>query len=243
MYVVGDNGTEEDPRSLPTVIPNGSENHTNPRAVPPVGRRPARVRTIAERAAGGAVRLDPGPVTLTREQICVPLENNGFIALAAAGEFGRRQAWACTGYDSGKPIRALPNPAINATAGADFRTFVSYADIGPDLQMIDNPGEAFPALMLGSPFTQAEESCPRPNPDVPTWHANGLFRFQVGLADDEIGYLIPAWGFASGTPGLFNNDTCYQDENGHGHKLESESAGPTAPTTSPTRSRRCSRGT
>jgi len=43
-----------------------------------------------------------------------------------------------------------------------------------------------------------------------------------------IGYMIPAWGFASGTPGLFNNDTCYQDMHGHGHKLESESAGPTS---------------
>jgi hypothetical protein len=82
--------------------------------------------------------------------------------------------------------------------------------------------------MLGSPFGVEDESCNRPNPAVPTWHANGLFRFQVGLADDLIGYLIPAWGFASDTPGLFNNDTCYQDMNGHGHKLESESAGPTS---------------
>jgi hypothetical protein len=63
---------------------------------------------------------------------------------------------------------------------------------------------------------------------VPTWHARGLFRFQVGLADDLLGYLIPAWAFASGTPGLFSNDLCYQDMNGHGHKLESESAGPTS---------------
>jgi hypothetical protein len=82
--------------------------------------------------------------------------------------------------------------------------------------------------MLGSPFGASDESCPRPNPAVPTWHADGLFRFQVGLADDMIGYLIPAWAFASGTPGLFNNDACYQDEHGHGHKLESESAGPTS---------------
>jgi hypothetical protein len=43
-----------------------------------------------------------------------------------------------------------------------------------------------------------------------------------------LGYMIPDWAFASGTPGLFNNDTCYQDMNGHAHKLESESAGPTS---------------
>ena len=229
MFLVGDNGSEEDPESLPTAIPNGSENHTNPqtqyRQAMATGQAFA---AIAEQAAASAVRLAPGAVTLTREPICVPLENNGFVALAAAGEFGRRQAWACTGYDSGTPVAPIPNGSITPTAGTDFRTFVSYAHIGPDLEFIDNPGEAFPALMLGSPFGVQDESCNRPNPAVPTWHANAVFRFQVGLADDMIGYMIPAWAFASGTPGLFNNDTCYQDAGGHGHKLESESAGPTS---------------
>ena len=229
IFLAGDNGSEEDPESTPTAIPNGSENHTNPQTQYiqslATGQRAAQ---IAENAAGSGVRLAPGPVTLTRKQICIPVENNGFIALAAAGEFGRRQAWVCSGYDSGTPIRPLPNGSVLPTAGTDFRTFVSYAEVGPDLQLIDNPGEAFPALMLGSPFGQSDESCNRPNPAVPTWHADAAFRFQVGLADDMIGYMIPAWGFASGTPGLFNNDVCYQDMNGHGHKLESESAGPTS---------------
>ena len=229
MFLVGDNGSEEDPESLPEAIPNGSENHSNPQTQYKQSLATGQAfAAIAEKAATSGVRLQPGSVTLTREQICVPLENNGFVALAAAGEFGRRQAWVCSGYDSGAPIAPLPNRAITPTAGTDFRTFVSYARIGPDLELIDNPGEAFPALMLGSPFGVQDESCNRPNPEVPTWHAGALFRFQVGLADDMIGYMIPAWGFASGTPGLFNNDTCYQDMSGHGHKLESESAGPTS---------------
>lgn len=227
MFLVGDNGSEEDPETAPTVIPGGSENHSNPQTqyiqAQATGRQMA---AVAESAAASAVALGPGPISFTRRQFCIPLENNGFVALAAGGEFGRRQAWACS--TSGQPIRPLPNGSVVPTAGADFRTFVSYAHIGPDLELIDNPGEAFPALMLGSPFGVEDESCNRPNPAVPTWHANGLFRFQVGLADDMIGYLIPAWGFASGTPGLFNNDTCYQDMHGHGHKLESESAGPTS---------------
>jgi hypothetical protein len=229
MFLVGDNGSEEDPETNPPVIPNGSENHSNPQTQyqqsEATGQAFAR---IAEQAASHAAALQPGPVRLTRKQICIPLENNGFVALAAAGEFGKRQAYVCTGYDSGAPVAPIPNGQGTPSAGTDFRTFVSYARIGPDLEMIDNPGEAFPALMLGSPFSQSTESCPRPNPAVPTWHANAPFRFQVGLADDMIGYLIPAWAFASGTPGLFSNDTCYQDEHGHGHKLESESAGPTS---------------
>lgn len=227
MFLVGDNGSEEDPQTDPPVIPNGSENHTN-QATQFVQAEAtgARFAQIASGAAADAVRLTPGAVRLTRRQLCIPVENNGFLALAALGEFGRRQGYVCDA--SGSPILPLPNGAILPTVSTRFRTYVSYADVGPDLQMIDNPGEAFPALMLGSPFGVEDESCDRPNPAVPTWHARGLFRFQVGLADDLIGYLIPAWAFASDTPGLFNNDTCYQDRHGHRHKLESESAGPTS---------------
>ena len=227
MFLVGDNGSEEDPQTNPAAVPNGSENHTNQTVqyeqAQATGRRLA---TLAAGAAGAAVRLAPGQIQFTRQAFCIPLENNGFVLLSAAGEFGRRQAWACT--RSGQPVAAIPNGSVAPTAGTEFRTYVSYARIGPDLELIDNPGEAFPALMLGSPFGQDEESCSRPNPSVPTWHGDAAFRFQVGLADDMIGYLIPAWAFASGTPGLFNNDPCYQDQHGHGHKLESESAGPTS---------------
>ncbi len=225
MYLVGDNGSEEDPQTEPPAVPNGSENHTN------VATQYVQAQATGERfaavvsdAARDASALRPGDVLLHRRQICVPLENNGFVALAAAGEFGRRQGWACD--PSGNPVAPVPNGAIVPTASNSFRTFVGYADIGPDLQLIQNPAESFPALMLGSPFGADEVSCDMPNPAVPTWHARAAYRFQVGLADDLIGYLIPAWGFASGTPGLFSNP-CYQDEHGHRHKLESESVGPT----------------
>jgi len=226
MFLVGDNGSEEDPQTSPTVIPKGSENHsdqvTQYRQAQATGERFAQ---LVATAARGAQRLTPGAVRLVRKQICVPLENNGFAALAASGEFGLRQGYVCD--SEGNPVAPVPNGAVVPTASTQFRTFISYADIGPDLQLLDNPGEAFPALMLGSPFGADEESCDRPNPAVPAWHAHALYRFQVGLADDLIGYLIPAWGFASGTPGLFSNDSCYQDMNGHRHKLESESVGPT----------------
>jgi hypothetical protein len=225
MYLVGDNGSEEDPQTEPPVVPNGSENHTSVATQYTQAQATgARFAAVASDAAQTATRLRPGDVVLHRRQICVPLENNGFVALAAAGEFGRRQGYACDA--SGNPVAPVPNGSIVPTVSNSFRTFVGYSDIGPDLQLIQNPAESFPALMLGSPFGIDEESCDRPNPAVPTWHARAPFRFQVGLADDLIGYLIPAWGFASGTPGLFS-DPCYQDMHGHGHKLESESVGPT----------------
>jgi hypothetical protein len=85
--------------------------------------------------------------------------------------------------------------------------------------------------MVGSHWGLEDASCPdRPNPPVPTWHATSRYRFQVGLADDMLGYLIPAWGFST-QPGVFTT-TCFNDSNdkdprGHQHKLETESVGPT----------------
>src|SRR5262249_32302903 len=82
---------------------------------------------------------------------------------------------------------------------------------------------------VGSPWGIEEASCPeRSNPQVPSWHARARFRASIGLANDLIGYLIPAWGWSTG-PG-FTNSTCFNDQNdvdpaGHQHKLETESVG------------------
>jgi hypothetical protein len=226
IFLVGDNGSIEDPQTDPVVIPDGSENHDGQakkfEQADATGRRLA---DLAGQAAAKAQELNPGTVRLTRKQVCIPLENNAFVALGAAGVFGKRQGYVCD--PNGNPVSAVPNGFVAPTTSTQFRSFLSYADLGPDLQIVNNPGEAFPALMLGSPFGRETASCDRPNPAVPAWHARAPFRFMNGLADDLIGYLIPAWGFASGVPGLFSTDSCFQDANGHGHKLESESIGPT----------------
>ncbi len=224
MFLVGDNGSQEDPQSSPPVVPNGSENHTNQDVQGQQAKATGEAFAAAtEAAAAKAVPLGAGPVRLRRTAFCVPLENNGFAALAAAGVFGQRSAYACT--PDGTPVAPT-------SQGKYFRTYVAVADIGPDLQLVDNPGEAFPALMVGSPWGKEEASCDRPNPPVPTWHARAPFRFQVGLADDLIGYEIPAWGFYEPTPGLFPPDCTNggdeHDPRGHKHKLESEGVGPTA---------------
>ena len=139
MYLVGDNGSMEDPQTEPPVVDKGSENHSSTdtqfKQAKATGERFA---SIASGAASDATRLSPGTVKLTRRQICIPLENDGFLALAAGGEFGKRQAWACD--PSGNPVAPIPNGFVAPTTGVQFRSFVGYADIGPDLQLIDNPG-------------------------------------------------------------------------------------------------------
>ncbi|HEX8075516.1 MAG TPA: hypothetical protein VF545_11105 [Thermoleophilaceae bacterium] len=216
MFLVGDNGSEEDPDTVP---------------VTPIVKKPddyyARARKVGERfaqyvaaEAPKAVQLPFGQPDLRRRELFAPIENNIFKAAFAGGLFGRRP-----GYTNGQPTGG---------AGNELKTFVNVLDLGPQFQFITNPGEAFPALMVGSPFGIDDASCEnRPNPGVPTWHAHAAFRFQVGLADDMIGYMLPPWAYIGGTPGAFTTDECDlqspgEDPKGHRHKLEEEGVGPTA---------------
>jgi len=217
MFLVGDNGSEEDPETVPAVgCTTGCQQQAQ-----------ATGQTLADAVmaqAANAVRVEPGTVTLRRRELYVPLENNLFRAAAAAGLFGERETYVDGGVPAGR-------------AGNELLTEVNVADLGPELQLIANPGEAFPALVLGGPWGIDQVGCPeRPNPPVPTWHARARFRFQVGLADDMIGYEIPPWAYSS-QPGVFItsygddltcvNDSSDRDPKGHQHKLETEGIGPT----------------
>jgi hypothetical protein len=216
VFLVGDNGSEEDPETVPSV---GCATGCQPQAQ-------ATGEALADAVmaqAPDADRVAPGDVSVQRKELYVPLENNLFRAAAAAGLFGERQT-----YVDGAPA---------GRAGNQLLTEVNVADLGPGLQLIGNPGEAFPALMLGSPWGIDQAGCPeRPDPPVPTWHAHARFRLQVGLANDMIGYEIPPWAYSS-QPGVFTtsygddltcvNDSSDRDPQGHQHKLETEGIGPT----------------
>src|SRR6266540_1081636 len=174
--------------------------------------------TIADRVAAELPDAKPvplGPVSGERTEFCVPIENNLFKAAAAAGIFGERQAYT--------------NCQPTGRTGNEVKTSVALLDVGPDLQFIVNPGEAFPVLMLGGPWGIEDASCQTSaNPPVPTWHASGKYRIQVGLGDDLIGYEKQAWSFEYGTQTFAPMDGCTGDPRHTHHGLEDEAVGPTA---------------
>ncbi|MCU1588160.1 MAG: hypothetical protein JWN31_1653, partial [Frankiales bacterium] len=167
VFLVGDNGSIEDPVTEPRVSQkahpecrSGCYAQTQATGVGLAGVVAAAVRRLQP--------LRAGRVRLRRTEFDVPLENNIFKAAAAAGLFGQRQT-----YIDGVPA---------GQAGTDLRTSVSVIDLGPDLQLLANPGESFPALAVGSHWGIEDAGCPeRANPPVPTWHARARYRFQVGL--------------------------------------------------------------
>jgi hypothetical protein len=215
IFLVGDNGSEEDPITVPALAKNGADPYPQAQAT---GEALADA-LLAAVPDGHPLRF--GKLAFKRQQFTVPLENNAFKAAAAAGLFGDRQTYA-GGMPAGR-------------AGPDLRTDVSVLRVGPDLQLLGNPGEAFPGLMVGTPFGIEDAPCPsRANPPVPTWNAGAGYRFQVGLADDMIGYMSPPWAFTdvsgiyTAPPECQNDPNTNRDSKGHKHKLETEGVGPSA---------------
>src|SRR5581483_1954058 len=218
VFLAGANGSEEDPETVPPVSPTD-----HPECADGCyAQAQATGAAIADAVTHHLRDLEPvraGAVTIERDEFFVPLENNLFRVAGAAGLFGDRM-----GYVEGVPV----GPGL----GNEFRTEVGVISVGPDVQLLANPGESFPALVFGSPWGIEDAGCPdRPNPPAPAWHATARWRFEAGLANDMIGYLLPAWGFSS-EPGTYTT-TCFNDQDnrepkGHQHKLEDESVGPTA---------------
>lgn len=170
-------------------------------------------------ALASAQDVPYGAVASRRTVFDTPLGNNLFKAAAAAGLFATRPL-----YTGGQPTGRV---------GEDLRSEVALVDVGPEVQMLVWPGEAFPALVLGSPWGIEDASCPeRANPPIPTWRSHAAYRFQIGLGGDLLGYLEPPWAWST-TPGVItdtcaNNPQTNRDARGHRHKLESESVGPTS---------------
>jgi hypothetical protein len=215
IFLVGDNGSEEDPITVPPLPKNDAD---------PYPQAKATGEALADAMAAEAPqaqKLRFGALDFRQSEPTIQLENNAFKAAAAAGLFGDRPTYL-GGQEAGR-------------VGPDLLTRVSVLQVGPDLQLIDNPAEAFPGLMVGTPFGIEDAPCPsRPNPPAPTWYATAAYRFQVGLADDLIGYLSPPWAFTdvagiyTAPPECQNDPNTDRDSKGHQHKLETESVGPTA---------------
>ncbi|MGZ4105278.1 MAG: hypothetical protein ACXVP8_08445 [Actinomycetota bacterium] len=226
MFMVADNGSIEDPHPVP-LVQDCPQIHSDEGCFELPAHTGALLADDVVRAlAGSTEQIAPHPITAMTEQFNVPLQNQLFIAAFASGLFAHRTT-------------ATVSPCLDATSipRTCFLTEVGLLDFGPQLQMLVNPGEAYPALIEGDPFGVEQMACPdRAEPPAPAWHARAEHKLEMGLGNDMIGYEIPspAW-FAD--PAVVVDPTCplgaqFQsdpsadyDRNDQYHKLESESAG------------------
>jgi hypothetical protein len=240
MFLVGDNGSIEDPHVFPAPNPDVECPATD--YTPPLTQGTAEgcatlPRTTGTRLADDVLAIlgsvsatssvTPHALSWATPTFGVPLQNQLFIAAFAAGIFAHHT-----------PATASPCVDSNLVARTCFTTEVGMVDFGPDLAMLANPGEAYPALVEGHPFGREQVSCPeRPEPPTPAWHSPAAHTMKMGLGNDMIGYEIPAPGWFS-DPGVYADPNCpagaqaqsnpsadYDQYNNY-HKLESESVGP-----------------
>jgi hypothetical protein len=218
-------------------------------------------KSVADAAASslaGGRTLAPAKLEPQQSSVCVQLENNLFVAAAAAGLLSDRPLYADPGCTAGAQpgtgaVSAQLAPATPApSASIWIKTAVGVVTLGP-VQLAYSPGEVFPFTEVRGPIDAAQMpfptdcynpatsdfSCGSPLPMTPWISAemNRPYRFLVGLGEDMIGYLFPPGNFV-GTQGEVNQQpwAAYEDtsENaghdrfGHGHADDAESVGPHA---------------
>ncbi len=145
----------------------------------------AQAAVKAEKAAK-AVELTP--FDLRTREVYVPLENKLYI-LAAQLKVMEREAFVW----KGDPYKAEPTEEIDPKKPLAIRTEVSHLQLGK-LGIACIPGEIYPELVLGKVVTPAEKGADFPDaPAEPGIYPSmpGPHRMIIGLASDEVGYILP----------------------------------------------------
>tara|TARA_B100001971_G_scaffold86596_1_gene80046 strand:- start:78 stop:1634 length:1557 start_codon:yes stop_codon:yes gene_type:complete len=142
-----------------------------------------------------AVEIEKASFKLRAKTISIPLDNNNFRLGFALGVIK------------------------HGTIGwMNVRTEVSAFQIGP-ASFITIPGEIYPEIVNGgvvSPPGQDFAIAPLEVPPLRSF-MQGQFKFVLGLANDEIGYIIPKSEWDEKPPYLYNDDESpYGEENSTG---------------------------
>lgn len=146
-----------------------------------------RVAELAVGAVRKSRREEIRSVEFRQERIRVPMENRAFLTAAKAGLFRGRKM-----------------PAEDGMA----MTWVGFARIegrrGPLLEIAMVPGELYPELSVGGVerFEGADFPDAPMEPAVKRDLMSAPFRMLIGLANDEIGYLIPKAEWDNAEPWL-----------------------------------------
>ncbi len=143
---------------------------------------------LADRALAGSKPLRLTPLTVHSREVFLPLDNKGYLLLRQAGVL-KREAFLW----EGDPYKAGANDDKAGKKRLCVRTEVGWLRLG-DLDIALIPGEIYPELVLDK-----VQDPPDPGadfPDAPIEPAiykqlRGPHRMLIGLANDEIGYIIP----------------------------------------------------
>jgi hypothetical protein len=128
------------------------------------------------------------PFEVTRREIYLPIDNNAFALGFRLGVL-KRNAYGW----SGDVTKSVPIDKNDAKQKLAAKTEIARLKLG-DLDIAAIPGEIYPELVLGKYQEPADPAADFPDaPLEPSIYSalKGPFRMVIGLANDEIGYIIP----------------------------------------------------
>jgi hypothetical protein len=156
------------------------------------------VGELAMRALGSGEQASVDSILAWSSVIYSPLENEGFRVAGALGVFhGRKPLYTDRKLDSATVERELPGLGkVKYVTGHDIQTEVDYVQLRGNGRLLAEiatvPGEIYPELVDGGIARYPGADYPDA-PFEPTLrsHLHSSYQFIFGLANDEIGYIIP----------------------------------------------------
>ncbi|HTS67570.1 MAG TPA: hypothetical protein VMO17_01205 [Terriglobia bacterium] len=179
---------------------------------------------LAERAVQGGEEVNVDSMVFRGTTIFSPLHNDHFRAALAAGVLGGRKPLFTNGVlDPTVVEKEVPGLGkLKFSAGGDVQTEVNYIRLqhGPGVvaEIVTIPGEIYPELVNGGITRYPGADFPdAPFEPIIRPHLKSKYQFVFGLADDELGYIIPKSEYDDQPPWLLNTpDRWYGEVNSAG---------------------------
>jgi len=146
------------------------------------------VGQLADRALTAAQPVDLTPMQIHSRKVFVPMDNKYYLLGRQLGVL-KRDAFIWTG----DPTKAAPAAAKQFKERLCLQTEIAWLQLG-QLSIAAIPGEIYPELVLDKVQDPPDPGADFPDaPIEPAIYKQlpGPRRMMIGLANDEIGYIIP----------------------------------------------------
>ncbi len=170
--------------------------------------------------AGARIEAPVDSILIRQKVIFAPIENDGFRVGGALGVFrGRKGLWTDGRPDPTIEQRDLPQfgGKVPYATGHDLQTEVDYIQFRGGGRLLAEiatvPGEIYPELVNGG-ITRYPGADYPDAPFEPTLRAgmHSPYPMVFGLANDELGYIIPKCEWDSKPPWLLNRKSRWYGE-------------------------------
>lgn len=165
-----------------------------------------KIAEVALNAVEDGEVVEEADIKVVSKRLFIPLRNRFFRVLAGLGVLKRP---LYTGGILDQRVGRVNVPGfgeVEAALGEDVLTEVGVVNVGP-IQAVLIPGEIYPELVNGGLARLPGADYPNaPFEPIIRSHMTGRYKLVVGLANDEIGYIIPMCEWDEEPPWLNNSE-------------------------------------